>query len=451
LSSGYVIFQAPMRPLDVARTSNLDYTKTQSIKFYNKGCEKLSGEPFNGKMLLTGLVQVQDKARMFTWIPIMTIKDKLLNQQFADISREEVREHAQVYQDRAARDAQKAEMLIQCLKASILRKVYNKVYLQKEKYTIIRRNTHEGVEDGVCFLKSIIDNYYSNTRSSTKQIRKQLAQLNYYMRNVAKGDVSKLCEHTRELIYELNAAGETTNDLLANLIEALKEVPDVNFQRWLSNQVDLWSMRKLDWKQDGSDLMDEAEVYYQEAINTHRWGKKTHKQDVVYAFRTEESESEVERQPSNSYEDTIKALTAQLKEYAEAYTAKWGNPGTSDDKKYAWKLIPPKDNEPSEKRMYMDGKSKVYHWCPHHLQWTIHSPRKCKRQPSRMRKKNIFKKTKKKEEDFKAKKSAYLQAKAAYQACLFDSDEDEENSNSDNDEDSNRSFSDYSSEGSNDS
>jgi hypothetical protein len=136
----------------------------------------------------------------------------------------------------------------------------------------------------------------------------------------------------------------------------------------------------------------------------------------VYAFRTEESESEAEKQPSNSYEDTIKALTAQLKEYAAAYTAKWGNPSTSDDreKKYAWKLIPPKDNEPSEKRMYTDGKSKVYHWCPHHLQWTIHSPSECKRQPSRMRKKSIF-------------------------------------SNSDNDEDSNRSFSDYSSECSNDS
>jgi hypothetical protein len=66
LSSGNVVFQAPMRPLDVARTSYLDYTKTQSIKFYNKGCENLSGEPFNGKMLLTWLVQVQDKARMFT-------------------------------------------------------------------------------------------------------------------------------------------------------------------------------------------------------------------------------------------------------------------------------------------------------------------------------------------------------------------------------------------------
>ncbi len=59
-------YEAPMRPLDVTRNMYLDYTTTQSIKFYNKGCEKLPGDPFNGKMLLTWIVQVQDKANMFT-------------------------------------------------------------------------------------------------------------------------------------------------------------------------------------------------------------------------------------------------------------------------------------------------------------------------------------------------------------------------------------------------
>jgi hypothetical protein len=264
-----LMFEAPMRPLDVARNMYLDYTTTQSIKFYNKGCEKLPGNPFNGKMLLTWLVQVQDKANMFTWTPILTVKEKLLTQHFTELTMEDVKACAQVYQDKASREAQNAEMLIQCLKASISRTVYNKVYLQMDKYTIYRKNTFEPIQDGVCFLKTIIDNYHSNTISSTKQIRKQLTTLNYYMKNIAKGDVMKLCEHTRELMYELNAAGETTNDLLANLIEALKEAPD-NFQRWLSNQVDLWSMRKLDWKQDGSDLMEDAEIYYQETINTHR-------------------------------------------------------------------------------------------------------------------------------------------------------------------------------------
>jgi len=130
-----------MRPLDVSRDMYLDYTTTQSIKFYNKGCEKLPGEAFSGKLLLTWLVQVQDKAMMFTWIPILTINGRLLTQHFSEISMEEVRAHAQIYQNRATRAAQNAEMLIQCLKASISRTVYNKVYLQMSKYIIYRSGT----------------------------------------------------------------------------------------------------------------------------------------------------------------------------------------------------------------------------------------------------------------------------------------------------------------------
>jgi hypothetical protein len=42
----------------------------------------LPDDPFNGKMLLTRLVQVQDKANMLTWTPILTIKGKLLTQHF---------------------------------------------------------------------------------------------------------------------------------------------------------------------------------------------------------------------------------------------------------------------------------------------------------------------------------------------------------------------------------
>jgi hypothetical protein len=119
-------------------------------------------------------------------------------------------------------------------------------------------------------------------------------------------------------LYELDAAGEVTNYLLANLIEALKEAPDSNFQRWLSNQVDLWSMRKLDWKQDGSDLMEEAETDYQEAISTNRWGRRAQKQEVQYAFKSVESGAETKEEkekPSTGNRDkaskTRKRITSR--------------------------------------------------------------------------------------------------------------------------------------------
>ncbi len=144
------------------------------------------------------------------------------------------------------------------------------------------------VEDGICFLKVVIDAYHSNTRSSTVAVRKQIAQLDAYMKDVAKGDVLKLCAHTRSSLYELNAAGETTMDLLTNLLTALLKAPDSNFQRWLSNHMDLWSVRKKDWKEDGSDLMEEAELYYKEAKSTGSRGKKTSNVDTMamYAFGT---------------------------------------------------------------------------------------------------------------------------------------------------------------------
>jgi hypothetical protein len=314
------------------------------------------------------------------------------------------------------------------------------------------------VQDGVCFLKTIIDNYHSNTRSMTKQIRKQLASLNLYMKNVAKGDVKKLCHHTRELLYKLDAAGEVTNDLLANLIEALKEAPDSNFQRWLSNQVDLWLMRKLDWKQDGSDLMEEAETYYQEAISTNRWGRKAKKQEIQYAFKSvesgEETKEEKEKSKAGSYEEMVKALTAQLQEQMTAYAAKWSgqspNAQQDMDRKYAWKKIPPKSGEPSMKKMYVDGNHKVYYWCPHHLEWTIHKPSECKRLRPRRKNQDYKKKKATKRQNFKDKKKAYIQAKAAYQACSgVDSDEEQDSMDSDNDEGSNRLDTSYSSEGSN--
>jgi hypothetical protein len=52
----------------------------------------------------------------------------------------------------------------------------------------------------------------------------------------------------------------------------------------------------------------------------------------------------------------------------EAWTSKWNEIKTSTnmDEKYAWKLIPTKDNELSMNRVLIDGKTKTYYWCPNH-------------------------------------------------------------------------------------
>jgi hypothetical protein len=100
--------------------------------------------------------------------------------------------------------------------------------------------------------------------------------------------------------------------------------------------------------------------------------------------------------------------------------------------------------------MYSDAKHKTYHWCPHRNEWTIHTSAECKRLKPTRGKKDYKNKKAIKRQNFKDKKQAFIQAKAAYEACLSaDSDDERDSMHSDNDEDSNQSAFSYSSEGSN--
>ena len=54
-----------------------------------------------------------------------------------------------------------------------------------------------------------------------------------YMREAARGDISKLCQHTRELSNKLYATREITTVLLPNLLGALALAPNEEFHLWL--------------------------------------------------------------------------------------------------------------------------------------------------------------------------------------------------------------------------
>ncbi len=172
----------------------------------------------------------------------------------------------------------------------------------------MKQPQNEPRQDGVCFLIVLIDAYHSNTRSSTTEVRRQLAHLDNYMKDVARGDITKLCTHTRSLLYELNAAGETTHDLITNPISTMQKAPDSNFQRWFANQVDLWSMKQRNWKPDGSDLMEEAELYFKEAKQTGKWGKKAANSEVMYAFQATKDDGKRKPQSKKKVKQKLQPL-----------------------------------------------------------------------------------------------------------------------------------------------
>jgi hypothetical protein len=157
-----------MEPLSIDHNLYLDYRCPQSIKF-------------------------------FQWIPALTIDGKLLTTHFAELSMDTV------FQNEAQRKAQNSRMLFYCITASIFQSVMDKLTLKTHLFTLQARN--KPIQDGLCMLKVLIDSYYASTRSTTIEIRKQLANLPIYMQTVTRGDVTKLCEQTRKLNAELEASG----------------------------------------------------------------------------------------------------------------------------------------------------------------------------------------------------------------------------------------------------
>ena len=72
----------------------------------------------------------------------------------------------------------------------------------------------------------------------------------------------------------------------------------------------------------------------------------------------------------------LKGNLALSKNVKQAGTKKTGE-GTNKQcqkKNAAWKKVPPKANEPTTKKI----EKKDFHWCKHHMAWTVHLPMDCR-------------------------------------------------------------------------
>jgi len=373
--------EVAMEPMSIGSNLYLDYRDSQKIKFFNKASAKLPGDPFGGKHLISWLRRFDIRATEYQWIPTLTINGKMLTSHFAEITMEQVKTAAKEIQTEAQRKAQNSRMIFYCITASITPQVMDKITLKASQYTLEIRGKQ--VQDGILLLKVLIDSYYSSTRTTTINLRRQLSNLPYYMKNIAKADVSKLCQHTRSVHAELEAAGEKTFDLVSNLLAALEEAPNEKFKRWLEAKQNQFIMKQADWKEDGSDLMEEAETFFLNLKNNRSWWPKHQETEQLYALQATKSHDD---DTDNHHEDKKPEAINNLLNQINAFSAKLSE-REKREQKYKWKLIPPKSGELTTKIVLVDGIRKKYYWCVNHNAWTLHSPDECKKNPINLSKK----------------------------------------------------------------
>jgi chromatin remodeling complex protein RSC6 len=258
------------------------------------------------------------------------------------------------YNDEETRAAQESVQIYLCIMASLTEEAMQRMSLFIEQYTINEKPA------GLALLKLIIQEAYIDTNATTKIIREKLSSLDKYMTTVGS-DIEKFNLHVKGQLDALQARGQTTHDLLANLFKGYGAASDKTFRAYIK--------KKEEDYEEGIDI-DTTRLMLL-ALNK---------------YKTRLVEEQKWNAPSDE-EAKIIALEAQLKKLASSKKGQADDKKKRDNrkgkpkgkqeakrKKAPWMTVPPKEGDPRTKTE--DGK--VFHWCTTHKAWGFHKGSDCK-------------------------------------------------------------------------
>jgi hypothetical protein len=144
-------------------------------------------------------------------------------------------------------------------------------------------------------------------------------------------------------------------------------------------------LKQIEWKEDASDLMDEAESYSLNLREGRSW-KKPH-DDIARAYALKPSDATVSSDSTQDMESGIsKKQSSALKKYVKAFSA---TEKQLREQKYKWKQVPPKDGESTTMKVLVDGVRKKNYWYVHHKAWALYSPQECRKSEENRKKRKI--------------------------------------------------------------
>jgi hypothetical protein len=129
--------QVPARnPAKKMQNIALDYDLKKDIEFYNKGMEKLEGDPYDGSDPASFLKRFGAKAKQCNWMHILTFgqdtQAKNLIKHYGEKTKTEVHAAALTYLGTNDCKDQDSDMMYNCLRKSITHRVSDQVATEPE-------------------------------------------------------------------------------------------------------------------------------------------------------------------------------------------------------------------------------------------------------------------------------------------------------------------------------
>ena len=385
--------QAAAAPVIFADTPNtlevedvIDYKTKHGAAIYERGCQALDDKALTEGFSLSinqSVVFVEamhQKASQMGWnqgskqITSFTNRDgKTIDiiKEYGQIDEATLKTQCERFckdggADVRSRAKQNNTMMCICLGKTLTASAQAKLLACRSEFTF------DGVEYAPLMYKIIMRLTTMDSVATNQSLRENLQSLPTFAATV-QGDIDKIHEEFDKNYSQLISRGATVDDPIQILFDAYEAVPCYNFKKYIENQQNDY----LDGKLAGlthEALRKMAKSKFDWLVNKKKWGARSPDDDKIVAMAAE----------INALKGQLK-LSPKLAEVANdkgdgkrGVRKKRNKKDTSNKraqkKDEAWKRIPPKDGDPKEKK-HGDF---TFHWCEHHMSWTIHKPADCR-------------------------------------------------------------------------
>jgi hypothetical protein len=350
---------AAINPGDLAIAA-LDFNNAEDNKFYQKaikGMDESERYDLTPIKLKSFLDNVRQRAVIYGWNDVLNVPtlavapaipiNHVINN-YGVVSMAECVAHANAYMLARDRTAQNAAMLYHFLFASLTQEARNKVNIDPTIFTI------QGINDGLCFLRTIIAKAQLDTIGTVETLRNKLGELPVKLVELS-GNIMDFHQYVNTIMNALDSYNQTYPEIVSNLFKAYKIIEEREFATYIMITRHGYQANPLAYQP--RLLMEGVENHYKLAIEAGTWDPNMVKKESaeITALKLE-----------------IEALRVETHKNSKD---KRGNAGRRTDKpKYEWKKIPPSEGEAKSKKF----EDRTYHWCPNHKYWTMHTPEECK-------------------------------------------------------------------------
>ncbi len=208
--------------------------------------------------------------------------------------------------------------------------------------------------------------------ATTQSLRKNLQALAMYAATV-KGDIDKIHKDFDKNYSQIIARGTTVDDPIQIFFYAFEAVPCYNFKKYIKNQQNDY----LDGKLAGlthEALHKMAKSKFDWLVNKKKWGARSPDDDKIGAMAAEINNLKGQLKLAPKLAALAEGKDKDDKKEGKKKQNKKDRSNKKAQKKdKAWKRVPPKEGEPKEKK----HGDYTFHWCKHHMAWTIHKLEAC--------------------------------------------------------------------------